>query len=280
MATTHTEFGRFLNHYRALKKAGALQRIPVILSEGDSWFSTPLYNNMVDWLEVEANQAVFLRMESSGDLATRMFRGGNLTTIRRRVRDIAFDAVLISAGGNDFVDEFLSGLFKGAQPMTVQAALQSVVSSGRLDEVKAAYRKVLKLIDDERPGVPVIAHTYDWPRLLGVPAQLTVEQIGLVALFKRSIGDWIASPIKHVLPAQADQQAFARGMIEHFVSDVLDPLKTEFSSLSVVDLRGTLLADADWNDEMHPTAEGFRHLAIKLRAHLKTRLPAPKDSQI
>jgi hypothetical protein len=218
MATTHTEFGKFINHYRGIEKAGLLPTTPIILSEGDSWFSTPLYYNLVDWLEVDARNAMFMRLESSGALATEMFDGGNLRKLRDRLKAFKFDVLLLSAGGNDFVDKFLRDTFRNAKAMTPEAAVQRVIDTDRYGEVLRAYRRVLDAAYKARPTLHVITHTYDYPRLMGQKGKLTVEQLGLIALFKRSVGDWIAKHIKKALPTADEQRAFARLLMEEYRS--------------------------------------------------------------
>lgn len=281
MATTHTEYGKFINHYRALDRAGRLATTPMILSEGDSWFSTPLYYNLVDWLEVRAPNAVFMRMENSGDLALDMFSGGNLRSISSRLKAFEFDVLLLSAGGNDFVDRFLRDAFKNSAPMSPEAALERVVTTGRYEEVLRAYQRMLDAAFKARPSLCVITHSYDYPRLMGEPAELSVEQIGLVALFKRSIGDWITKYVRHVLATEALQREFAKRLIDAFFERVLTPLKTQYGdSLDVVDFRGLLTQDEQWNDEMHPSGAGFEDLARVFRAALRAALPQAKRAGI
>lgn len=276
MATTHTEFGKFINHYRALERAGILPKTPVILSEGDSWFSTPLYYNLVDWLEVESSHALFMRMENSGDLAINIFQGGNLRTITSRLKAFEFDVLLLSAGGNDFVAEYLRDTFRNAKVMSPQDALQKVIDTGRYEEVLRAYRRVLDAAFKARPGLKIITHTYDYPRVMGQPAELTVEQLGLAAIFKRSIGDWIAKHVKKALPTDPEQREFARLMIDTFSSRVLAPLKDQYQDgLTIVEFREQLTPE-EWNDEMHPSEEGFKKLAVSLREAVGEALPFGK----
>lgn len=282
MATTHTRFGKFLNHYRALDRARKLPSTPVILSEGDSWFSTPLYYNLVDWLEVDAPAALFMRMESSGDLALKMFQGGNLKELRSRLNALNFDILLISAGGNDFVDEFLRDTFRKTGRMTPEQALQTVINTGRYEAVYEAYCRMLNTAFETRPQLQVITHTYDYPRLMGQQGVLTVENIGLAALLKRQVGDWIARYLTHVLDA-AQQREFAKLLIDQFSVRVLNRLANDpryRGKLSVVDFRGQLTSDADWNDEMHPTGAAFRRLALHLRAKVREVLPPAKRAGI
>lgn len=281
MATTHTEFGKFITHYRAIDRAGLLPTTPVILSEGDSWFSTPLYFNLVDWLEAQARNALFMRMESSGDLALDIFQGNRLRKLSSRLKAFEFDVLLLSAGGNDFVDDFLRDTFKGAKPMTPAAALQCVVDTGRFAEVLRAYRRALDSAFKARPKLQVITHTYDYPILMGKPAKLTVEQIGLAALLKHSIGDWIAKHVKKALPTEDEQRAFARLLIDQFSERVLKEIKKTYgAALTIVDFRGLLASDADWNDEMHPNEAAFQRLAEPLRTALRAALPAKKRAGV
>ncbi len=281
MATTHTEYGKFINHYRALERANRLTGTPLILSEGDSWFSTPLYYNLVDWLEVRAPNAVFMRMEASGEKAVDIFSGGNLRSVSSRLKAFEFDVLLLSAGGNDFVDRFLRDTFRHAQPMTPQVALQKVVDTDRYGQVHRAYQRMLDAAFKARPGLRVITHTYDYPRLMGQPAELSVEQIGLVALIKRDIGDWIARHVQSALRSVAEQIAFAKLLIDQFFERVLKPLMQQYgNSLEVVDFRETLSQDGDWNDEMHPTGAAFERLAVKLRDRVREVLPDAKKTGI
>jgi hypothetical protein len=277
MATTHTEFGRFIQHYRKLDKAGLLHTTPVILSEGDSWFSTPLYYNLVDWLEVASHDALFMRLESSGAQATEIFDGGSLRKLRDRLKAFQFDLLLISAGGNDFVDKFLRDTFRNAKPMTPEAALQRVIDTGRYDEVLRAYRRMLDAAYKARPDLYVITHTYDCPRLMGQEGKLTVAQLGLAALFKRSVGDWIAKHVRKALETEDEQRTFARLLMDQYSDSVLAELKKTYgTALTVVDFRGKLTDDADWNDEMHPTEDAFKRLAVDLRVAVRDALPPLK----
>lgn len=281
MSTTHTAFGKFLNYYRALKREGALDSVPVLLSEGDSWFSTPLYYNLVDWLEVGSPAGAFLRMESSGDLATRMFTGSSLLRIADRLEAIEFDALLISAGGNDFVSDFLAATFQGTSAMSVDAAFDRVRKTGRFKDVRQSYEALIRAAIGARPQIQILAHSYDYPIRMGKPAKLTVEQIGLAALFKRSVGDWIERHVKAALPAEDDQRAFARRLIDHFEAAVLHPLHQAYpANFHYVDLRGRLPDAADWNDEMHPTGAALRALALPYREALRDLLAPAKRAAL
>lgn len=276
MATTHTAFGNFLNYYPALRSDGTLDSVPVLLREGDSWFSTPLYN-LVDWLEVGSPSGVFLRMESSGDLATPMFAGGNLQRIADRPEAIELAALLISASGNDFVSDILAATLESSPLMSVDAAFERVLQTVRFDEARQSYEALV----GARPQIKILAHGYDYPIRMGKPARLTLEQIGLVALFKRSGSGWIARHVRPAFPAEDDQRAFARLLMDHFEVAVLRPLhQAHPNNFDYMDLRGRMPDAADWNDEMHPRGAALRALAAPCREALRTLLPPAKRAAL
>jgi hypothetical protein len=282
--------GKFRDVYRLLKRHHLLDTTPVILCEGDSWFSTPLSMNLIDQLvfatpEEEAAGKVFFgkgglffRAEKSGDRALNMFTEKNVNKLSKWYKAFDFDLVLLSAGGNDFVDEFLKKLFKNKPVITVQQAVQLVIDSGQYDKVLAAYRVFINKFISEKPHIPIIAHTYDYPVLLGKPANLTLSNIGLIALFKKKVGDWISNHVEDSLPNLNDQVEFAKQLIDNFESRILSPLAIEFNNnFSYVDLRNTLTEDL-WFDEMHPSGLGFHKLAQKLKKPISDTLPVNKKT--
>jgi len=285
--------GEFRNIYRLLKKHQLLQKTPVILTEGDSWFSTPLAVNLLDHLVhasvLEEKQGtvwlgeggLFFRAEKSGDTALHMFADKNVEKLGQWFKTFDFDLVLLSAGGNDFVGDFLKQLFMEKPVMSVDAAVQLVIDSGCYAEVLEAYSKFISKFVSIKPDIPMIAHSYEYPIRLGHASELTLSNIGLIALFKKEIGDWISKNVKQSLPQKFDQLTFARMLIDNFVELVLEPLNHEFpDNFTYVDLRGTLTSKDYWSDEMHPTSAGFRLLAEKFKTNILTQLPENKISHI
>lgn len=290
-----TRVGQFREIHRALKRRPALlAATPIVFCEGDSWFSTPLAMNLLDWLVFPSPEderrgvpvfgagGLFLRKEHSGDLATDMFTATKVRRLAGWYEGFDFDLALLSAGGNDFVGPFLKRVFAGAPRMTPTQAFDRLVASGRYEQVLAAWRRVVTAFVTARPRTPILAHTYDYPIALGRAAPLSVAGIGLAALLKREVGPWIAPHIAHVLPATADQRAFARRLIDGFEQHVLRVLRDDPASrgrFDYVDLRGTLPSEEQWFDEMHPTSAGFHLLAAKLRDAALARLPPAKRRQ-
>lgn len=232
--------GEFRRIYRLLKRHDLLKNTPVILAEGDSWFSTPLALNLLDHL-VQATPAeeaagkvwlgeggLFFRAEKSGDTAEHIFASANVKQLAKWFDAFDFDLVLLSAGGNDFAADFLRKLFANKTPMSVDAAIQLVIDSGRFVEVLKAYEYFISRFIELKPNISILAHSYDYPIRLGQASELTLANIGLIAIFKKEIGDWISKHIKNVLPNKNEQRQFARTLIDNFVSLVLKPLSLKF----------------------------------------------------
>ena len=283
-----TRRGEFRELYRRLKrKPDAFAATPIVFCEGDSWFSTPLSMNLLDWLvwPAPADEArgvplfgaggLFFRTEDSGDLALDMFSARGIRDLADWYDGFEFDLVLLSAGGNDFVDAFLGETFRGAGRMRVAEAYEQVVQTGRYEQVRDAYRALVERFQRIRPGTPILAHSYDYPQRMGEPARLTLGNIGAAALLKQGVGPWIGNRIAHVLPDAADQRRFARQLIDGFVERVLVPLRDARDTGRVfdfVDLRGTLAQPSQWFDEMHPTGAGFAALADRFRRGMRAKL--------
>lgn len=293
--------GQFRAMYKGLKDERRLDRTPVIFCEGDSWFSTPLAMNLLDWIVSPAPEdeergvpqfgqgGLFFRVERSGDQATpqrehpdrSMFTQENLDDLLGWFTKFEFDAVLLSAGGNDFVDTWLGNALKGRSGLTPQEAFEAIEATGRFDQVRHAYAFFVGAFHRARPDVPFLAHTYDYPRLIGSRAEFGLRNLGVAALLKKSIGPWIGPNIRQALGDDIVKgRAFARLLIDGFVDQVLEPLKNDprlHGRFDYVDLRGLLPDDADWNDEMHPTEAGFHRLAGVFRGRLIQKLPATKS---
>lgn len=292
--------GQFRQMYMGLKAQHRLDSTPVFLCEGDSWFSTPLAMNLLDWIVSPApedeergvpqfgNGGLFFRVERSGDQAApqkerpsrSMFTKDNVDDLLGWFTRYTFDAVLLSAGGNDFVDTWLHGALAGKRHLTAREAFDVVVATGRYEEVRKAYEYFVGAFHDARPTVAILAHTYDYPRLIGVEAELGVGNLGVAALLKKSMGPWIGPNIEGVIDGGIEAwREFARLLIDGFVDRVLEPLKHDarFGGLfDYVDLRGNLTEDAQWHDEMHPTEAGFHQLAGIFRTALIGKLPPAK----
>ncbi|HKN78641.1 MAG TPA: hypothetical protein VJW16_05700 [Lysobacter sp.] len=273
-----TRRAEFRTIYRALERDAWLRkRTPVVFCEGDSWFSTPLSMNILDWLvyptpeeesrgvPIVGRGGLFFRAEHSGDLAVDIFKPRAFNDLMRWYDSTDFDIALLSAGGNDFVGRFLKDTFARRGQMTPQAAYDVVRNqTTRFADVFAAWEFALGRMSALRPRTPIIAHTYAYPLRMGVPASLSVGNIGAIALLKENAGPWIAPNMARVLPTVDEQRLFARLLIDGFVEHVLAPLANDRrfrSRFRYIDLRDQVPREEDWFDEMHPDGATFHRLS-------------------
>jgi lysophospholipase L1-like esterase len=283
MATSTTHVDEFAAIWQQLHgsedgpKAELAARTPVLLTVGDSWFSAPLYPNLIDIL-LRGSEALVLRIERTGKTALEILSAHERRMLAALVRRFRFDAVLLSAGGNDFVAEFLEATFRGRSPMTPEHALALVEATGKYAEVESAYRAGIEAFVDASPGVAVVMHGYAYPRLLPPSTPDRIGEIGLATAEHVGRGQWIDRYVDAVLLDRNDRQRFARGLIDRFKCEVLDGLAGP--NLHRVDLRSAIEVDALWYDEMHPNEDGYAVLAEPLRAALRAALPVAKRAAI
>lgn len=299
-STSLTRRGLFRQIYRGMDRKGLLATTPVIFCEGDSWFSTPLAMNLLDWIVSPAPQdeeagvpllgkgGLFFRAEHSGDHASRnakqpkrsMFVKSNIDDLIGWFRNFDFDLVLLSAGGNDFVDEYLRKTFAGKEGLSVAGAMKVVKESGKYDAVRDAYRLFVGRFAAVKPDMRFLTHTYAYPIRIGEKGPLTVGNVGVAAALKKSVGPWIGPHIQGAIADNGDRsqhRLFARQLIDGFEREVLREVKSEFRGIfDYVDLREVLPQPEDWFDEMHPTETGFHRLATLFRTEMINKLPAKK----
>jgi len=267
---------------------------PAILYWGDSWFSTPLYLNLARQ-SAKRIQGLNMIIGKPGATAAELFGEARVSELADRIQSNPFDLVCLSAGGNDCLDENLAGVFKdwmGKHPkrsdrLDAVQAFAIFQSSKLLDGVTRSYDRLLKClkkIQTQRPGLRVIGHPYVPIDRIGQPADLSVDNIGLIAWFKDDVGPWLWGPMQKVLTNKTEGKAFARLMlVEGFHNSVLLALEQKYPGLfSVVDYSSVTAThgSAFWNDEIHPTERGFDLLASPFNQAIKAALPSPKQGAV
>lgn len=257
----------------------ALQPERVVYAEGDSWFDkfTPLPHSDTNLLA--AIRTPFLTavvdVAHIGDEVRDMVRGHQARQTEAMFELLSFDAILLSGGGNDlknlFADRFAqsaraSAGLPSAFPPEELARLQTPSSfRGFFDDVMASIRRFVDLRDhagDARTRqAPIFVHGYDYlqPRPAGALV-FAGSRIGS--------GPWLYPPMKAAGLSPAQMRSTADAVID----EMNIRLATEIAGLDkvfVIDQRGLLTPaaaetqgdDADWMDEIHPNAGGFRKLA-------------------
>jgi hypothetical protein len=246
--------------------------IPItVLAYGDSWFDYPAHDLLRAFNDAMDDAPAILTRARAGNELVRDITG------RRALNEIKLDlksygaaeALLISGGGNDFSGEdgrHLKNLLRadcsnagGAADCFDDAAVVRRMSPpGRpkgeslsapregspVSALMDGYRRLLGLAAAHRPGLPVIAHTYDYACTSGK---------GLLWL-----GPWLRPALVACKVPERLYDGVINRLIDRFKCE-LERLRTEHDALHVIDLTYTL-DKRDWANELHPTPAGFARL--------------------
>lgn len=244
---------------------------PVVICEGDSWFSFPSHYNTIDHLdELLKRKLSLLRLESSGDTLQRMTSGEQRGQLRHLLTIYKVDVLLFSGGGNDVVGPELLDLFDDVKPgMTWQDAIRPAAMDLQFRQIADAYHTIAELRNRYRPDCWIITHAYDYVRPSGKPTKFWLWPIPI----NLTIGPWIKANLEtRGITKPSDQTAVIKYLIDRFY-DTLQIVATSQARFTVVDNRGTLKQDTDWSDELHPSRAGFKKIAKSFHAALRTALP-------
>jgi lysophospholipase L1-like esterase len=242
---------------------------PVVISEGDSWFS---HSNVIGHLDTrigpggkEAQQPwALLRLEKGGDEILTILSGGQRSLLRKTLNRWAVDVILFSAGGNDIIGPDLLPLLRdytdGAQ------AADLIVRSRferRLRQVADCYRELMDLVADTGHDTLVFVNSYDY----AVPSNRPVKLLGLV----RITGPWMIEHFEERKIPKPLQPDIIRLLIDDFC-DTLDEVAAEpraAGRLIRVETRGAV--QGSWKDEIHPARPGARRVAKELEKALRNQ---------
>lgn len=243
---------------------------PVLISEGDSWFSLDTRGNTIDQLP-NAGPFSLLRLEQSGDELLAILAGGQRGELKRLIGLYPVNALLFSAGGNDIItpdfDQLLNPYEEG---MTAGDCLNAAALSNRLDQLEAGYRDVVGILaafsglpGKKRRDVRLLVHGYDY----AIPSNRPVKY-----LFIKVAGPWMHKHFQtRRIPSEL-RRPVVRLMMDGF-NQRLHGLSVEFPGRFLhLDTRNTL-ADDEWGDEIHPTRRGYVKIAERFRLELARLFP-------
>lgn len=242
------------------------------LAEGDSWFSLrgiPT-SNLPTSLDLPQSTIVVScaqpgdTIRSMGD----MIRNEGVKRMTDRKLGHRWDAILLSGGGNDLLDNakhIIKPLPAGQTAADPAAYCDQAVLDQTLDGITRGYTRIVAWRDRKAsscPGCPIVTHTYDWATPRDAPARF----FGL-----KLKGPWLYKALTH---AQVPEAMWIP-VSDHLIGALGDAIRTLAASLgnfNVVDTRNTLaraepgstVTSNDWADEIHPTQSGYTKLAGKI----------------
>lgn len=239
----------------------------LLYAEGDSWFDKlrplPLSGtNLLDAIRTPFLSAV-VDVSHIGEEVRDMVRGHQARQTQAMFKLFGFQAILLSAGGNDLKNLF-ADLFstQGRGP----AGLSRPASHDEFfAEVIRHIGRFIELRDGARDALtrqaPIFVHGYDYlqPR----PAEAAVfagSRIGR--------GPWLYPAMQAAGLSDAEMRSAAAEVIDE-LNRRLVALVAPLANVFLIDQRGLLTPAApgstgpegDWMDEIHPSRTGFTKLA-------------------
>src|SRR5262249_13133713 len=222
-----------------------------ILAEGDSWFEYPVPGGgggVIVQLE-KLLQLKILNMAHHGDEVRQILALSQREEILKRLTDpqITFDALLFSGGGNDLVgDQFVLWLRDSQPNVPPEDLLDWPRVEAVLGVVKAGYTDLITMRDQHSPNTKIFMHGYDFPRVTGKPVC--------------GVGPWLKPSLdfRGIRDPEA-QFRVVRALLVR-VASMLQSLANPSKNVFYVQTQGTLNPDADWANEIHPTAVGFKKI--------------------
>lgn len=252
----------------------------VFLAEGDSWFTIsgfPAFNLLFELRFHKHTQIVNLGLP--GDTIKGMSQIAGNRNLRSALSPGGrrWDAILLSGGGNDLIDDadeiVLPKSARPANPASPADYCDQARLARLIADVQAGYRRIAALRDAPRSpgrGVPIVAHTYDYSTPRNAPVRF---------LFG-SLGPWLFPVMKQQDVPGSDWVALADYLADTLAEGILalangpEPIP----AFHVVDTRDTLKrADLgsrgdnnDWQNEIHPNGDGYEKLAKKIEPVLES----------
>ena len=246
--------------------------LPVIVSEGDSWFQFPfVIDDVIDHL---SEDYLVWSCGAAGDTAENMIfeNPEYMEALDEQAGRVT--AFMLSAAGNDVIGEDASGAPVLSQLLhkrtdrrdTARELVNKAALSRVIDGLREAYLMVIRTVraDSRFETLPILVHGYDYA--LPYPNSAGDRRNP----FWADNDEWLGAPMAE---KGIDSPDVRRDIIELLIQtlyDMLNDVARTDPHVHVVDARGTLTKVKDWADEIHGTSTGFRRVAAKFRKVLRS----------
>jgi len=246
---------------------------PVVISEGDSWFSYPGHWNTIDHLDDLAKRRMsLLRLEAAGDTLHNMTRGEQRAKLRRLLTAYPVDILLFSGGGNDVVGPELIDFFDfvpGGADWRDHIRMETLDT--RIEEITIAYRGLKQLRDQYRPDCIIATHGYAYANPSGKPTEYWLWPIPISI----TLGPWIQNNLR---ARNITDEAAQRDVVTYLIDRYNEALGTLVDETFLHIDNRQIIEEEDWSDELHPTRDGFRKVAKGFYDTIKAAVPKAKKT--
>jgi hypothetical protein len=254
-----------------------------LLAEGDSWFSINAVpgTNLLHALTFE-HPTIILNIAEPGDRIVRMSTLVKNPWIRKCITEANFaadwDLLLLSGGGNDLIDS-LDAIIKtpaaggGTAP---EDYVDTVQLADLIDSIQRGFRRLAGLRDQlgsTCAGKPIVTHMYDYVTPRPSPTRFFLGDM---------LGPWLLPALERKGAPAEMHMPLARLLLRRLGDGIhaLTEGPERIETFHVARTRETLTpapADArgpigDWENEIHPSAEGYRKLAERVSPLVRSLL--------
>lgn len=241
-----------------------------ILAEGDSWFKYPalVRGGLIPRLEDKLGVPI-LSLAKAGDEVRYMLGVEERERLAGELQRGCpaggpWDVLLFSGGGNDVVDNPLALWLRDFTPgVPARNLVHAQRYAAVLALVRAGYEDLIELRDRFSPSTQLVFHAYDFaiPDGRGVCGGL--------------LGPWLQPAFRlrgFPLSPPTTAAAVVRVMLEDFAV-MVDGL-TRGRNITFINGQGTLApVKASWDNELHPSADGFNAFVEVFAAKLRELFP-------
>ena len=247
----------FWRHRHFTKMVKKNPDLPRFVSEGDSWFQHPMLKDIID--NVSEFYPVYCLAEA-GDTIENYLKEGEMFSAFEEINPAGF---LLSGGGNDILGEsmrgFLTNLFDDAPEGEKPGRFFNEEFEKAMEKIINNYRSIFNYLHKHRPDMKIYTHGYDYPRPLP-----TGDNKGWIGKYFDEFG----------ILRDGDRSHAVHFMMDEF-NKRMEKLAGEFKGhVEYIDLR-EIVKDDQWDDEIHPSDDGYREVSLKFIQRIEATLDVP-----
>lgn len=225
---------------------------PVVVCEGDSWVAHPIITDITDHLlDDDRYPLCALGVGAAADLLDNMAATHDH---ERVVEEQGAVALLLSGGGNDLMlgfDHFLRPWAPGSDPTRLFTPAVDAHMARLMDTMKRLLVRARQRVR----GLPIVVHGYDYLRVVGY------EEAGDLGRILDRAG----------IRSFDERRAVLRALVDRYNRHLRDVVAC-VEGIGYVDVRGLVPDDVEWNDEIHPTGDGFARITAPIAQALLERI--------